>query len=89
MPMDNRIIPSIFACLLCACSEPPISKQIADRFDSGASESDLASVGPDGWERVCVLGPYTNNEQAEEILGFNGVQKAFDPLDAALPGKAN
>ena len=30
----------------------------------------MALVGPSAWERVCVLGPYTNNERTEKILGF-------------------
>lgn len=66
---------------LAACGQPEqapgtdsaaeISLAIAKSFEqSGRAEMDLRELGPAGWERVCVLGPYTSNKIARETLGF-------------------
>lgn len=31
---------------------------------------DLALLGPESWQKVCVITPYSNNESAAKILGF-------------------
>jgi hypothetical protein len=55
----------------CGSSSSVISKQIESQFEaSKTSPVNLALVGPASWERVCVLGPYTNNERTEYVLGF-------------------
>jgi len=48
-----------------------ISAQIEEQVKASTTVPvDLALVGPSSWERVCVLAPYTNNERAEQIIGF-------------------
>lgn len=59
--------------LLVACTSgsPDISAQLAQQFASSESGAiDLAQLGPASWQRVCVLAPYTTNQQAELVLGF-------------------
>ena len=46
---------------------PRLSRRVAD---VERPVIDLAEVVPGDWDRVCVLAPYTNNEQAEHVLGF-------------------
>lgn len=56
--------------LTTSCSKSGrISSEISAQFDRDAS-IDLAHVGPDTWDRVCVLGPYSVNKDAESVLGF-------------------
>ncbi len=48
-----------------------ISDKIKDQVRAKSSASlDLTLVGPEGWERVCIFGPYTTNELVETDLGF-------------------
>jgi len=70
--MNRILIIAIFA-LLSACSrgDSSISKAIAGQFDrESVSVIDLSMVGPEGWDRVCILTPYTSNAVAEKVLGF-------------------
>lgn len=55
-----------------ACSDlSEISLQIEAQFKANdISPINLALTGPVSWERVCVLGPYSNNSYAERVLGF-------------------
>ena len=47
------------------------SKQIARHFESSGSKSvNLAEVVPGLWEKVCILGPYSDNLATKETLGF-------------------
>lgn len=47
------------------------SAEISNQFKSTGRESiDLVKAVPSQWDRVCVLGPYMGNAQAEETLGF-------------------
>lgn len=67
------ILISVAAALLSSCSkgDPSISAAIADQFDREAiNVIDLSVVGPPGWDRVCMLTPYTNNVVTEKVLGF-------------------
>ena len=71
--MRTRTLSICFLLLVSACSgvSDEISAQIEAQFNaSSTAPIDLALVGPSTWERVCVLGPYTMNENAEKILGF-------------------
>jgi len=55
---------------LAGCSDGHrISATVAEQFDRGDS-IDLSQVGPATWDRVCVLGPYSINKDAEAALGF-------------------
>lgn len=69
----RAIITATSLLLISACAEKSneISMQIESQFKaSSTAPVNLALVGPLSWEQVCVLGPYTNNERAEKILGF-------------------
>jgi hypothetical protein len=55
----------------CGPSQTHTSKEISDSFiASGRRSVDLAKVGFPSWERVCILGPYMQNREAKETLGF-------------------
>jgi hypothetical protein len=67
------ILISVAAALLSACSkgDSSISAAIADQFDrETVNVIDLSVVGPSGWDRVCILTPYTSNVETEKVLGF-------------------
>jgi hypothetical protein len=67
------ITSTILLIFVTACSHESneISAQIESQFKvSSTAPINLALVGPSSWELVCVLGPYTNNEGAEKVLGF-------------------
>jgi hypothetical protein len=71
--MNVRNLTPFILLLAAACSENDrdISAQIQAQFDaSRTAPIDLSLVGPPSCERVCVLPPYTLNDQAKEILGF-------------------
>lgn len=54
---------------LTACGESA-SNNIKQQLESrGLVE--LRTAVPGDWERVCILGPYSNNEAATATLGFN------------------
>ena len=60
----------LFLALAAGCSEGSrISSAIAQQFERG-SEIDLDRAVPERWDRVCVLGPYSVNADAENALGF-------------------
>lgn len=46
-----------------------ISQNITKQSEAGGA-IDLSIVGPASWERVCLLGPYSDNAAAEKVLGF-------------------
>ena len=47
------------------------SSRISDQFNgTGRSSIDLMQAVPTAWDRVCVLGPYSLDEDAERTLGF-------------------
>ncbi|MES2322295.1 MAG: hypothetical protein V4633_08545 [Pseudomonadota bacterium] len=60
--------------LLMACGCTPrqaISEAIAQQFTrSGGSHVDLATAAPGPWEKVCILGPYSDNAVVQKTLGF-------------------
>lgn len=58
--------------VLAGCqSGNPVSRAIADQFSaSGGRRVDLASAVPGEWERVCILGPYSDDAAARRTLGF-------------------
>jgi len=55
-----------------SCVAEDISAEIAKQYvaSNGASVN-LAQAYPAAWERVCILGPYSNNADAKEALGFD------------------
>lgn len=55
----------------CTSSDNSISQKLTKEFDASTSSPiDLAKLGPPTWEKVCVLGPYITNGEAEKVLGF-------------------
>lgn len=63
----------ILVCYLClaavACRGHNASSAIAKQF-ADTRQVNLASAVPGNWEKVCVLGPYANNQAAQKTLGF-------------------
>jgi hypothetical protein len=59
----------IFVFLSGCQSDKGISSEIERSFSKGR-EIDLAQIFPRDWDRVCVLGPYSNNAIASQTLGF-------------------
>lgn len=56
---------------LCGCSDPT-SSSIAAQFSSSKGQRvDLATAVDGSWDRVCILGPYSTNDDAAEALGFS------------------
>jgi hypothetical protein len=70
----KKLTPFFFAMLLlsaCTNGDKSISQQLTAEFDASTSAPiDLAKLGPPTWEKVCVLGSYTPNKEAEKVLGF-------------------
>jgi hypothetical protein len=59
------------ALLLAACGSPEISSAISEQLArTGGRSVDLATVVKHSWDRVCILGPYSNNKIAQSTLGF-------------------
>src|SRR4051794_14351008 len=76
--MPTPRLPAIVLCLTlaglqaCSDSEPRISVSIAGQFRRSAGALvDLAEANPAAWDRVCVLGPLTDNRFAKRTLGFD------------------
>ena len=47
-----------------------VRRQIKALTASSAKTIDLAQVGSASWSRLCILTPYTTNEAAKDLLGF-------------------
>lgn len=49
-----------------------ISSSIKDQFlASGRKSVDLTAAVPGTWQRVCILGPYSSNATAKQMLSFD------------------
>jgi len=59
--------------LLGACSSTPdLSSEIEIEFEkSGWKEIDLNKVTNFEWDRVCIVGPYSQQEHQDNIFGFH------------------
>ena len=71
--MCSRLI--VASCILVAAvgctARDSTSSEIARQFaESKGSSVSLTAAVPGAWEKVCVLGPYSNNETAKQTLGF-------------------
>lgn len=64
----RRTVFAVMLVVLSACRSAD-SSSIADQFSTSESV-DLATAVPGNWDRVCVLGPYSNNAMAAQVLGF-------------------
>ncbi|MGB7815737.1 MAG: hypothetical protein WBL28_05235 [Methylotenera sp.] len=53
------------------CTATDASSSIARQFaESKGTSVNLFTAVPGNWEKVCVLGPYSNNDIAKKTLGF-------------------
>ena len=71
--MKNLTFALTFILALSACSKPnqEISTEITKKIESNNSDPiDLRQIGPESWERLCIIGPYASNDTAEKIIGF-------------------
>jgi hypothetical protein len=75
MPHKNLyygVMAFVLAALAGCQRDSTSSSSIADQFlASGSRSVNLASAVPGTWDRVCILGPYSNNAAANGALGFN------------------
>ena len=55
-----------------ACTpDTPTARLVHEHFgQSGAQAIDLDTAVPAPWQRVCIVGPYMDNEQTRATLGF-------------------
>lgn len=73
MPHERHYRSVLALCLVLAgCqSGKSISTTIAVQFSESEHTSvDLASAVPGNWDRVCILGPYSDDAAAAQTLGF-------------------
>ena len=68
--MNSRMVWLLAFLFLGGCADSEISQEIATQFDSDAATIDLGQLGPEEWERVCVLTPYMDNNGTAKSLGF-------------------
>ena len=63
---------TLFAAIVnTACTSGDISASIAKQYkESKGTSVNLAIAAPGEWDRVCIVGPYANNDRAKKILGF-------------------
>lgn len=68
----HLIFASYILLTIIGCTEDDsTSSIIAKQFtESKGSTINLSIVAPGAWEKVCILGPYSNNDVAEQTLGF-------------------
>ena len=66
-----RLLGLLIACSLAltGCGSDRVSEAIGEQVHTG-TVIDLRSVEAGEWDRVCVLGPYSNDQTAKEALGF-------------------
>ena len=64
----------VFALLIlpaCDSSTATVSEELSRQFNaSGRTFVNLAEVLPRSWNRVCIMGPYSDNKAVKETLGF-------------------
>jgi hypothetical protein len=70
---SKRFLATALALLGAACSgsSAGISIAINGQFRDHGGNVDLAQAYPEPWDRVCVLGPYSDNAAAKAALGFD------------------
>ena len=68
----TRLHLSVLILILATCAGcKDYSAAISDQFNASGKESiDLERAIPSNWDKVCVLGPYTDNAAASKTLGF-------------------
>ncbi|WP_146093442.1 hypothetical protein [Xanthomonas pisi] len=58
---------SLMLCLVACESRCIVSSIQAELTETG--QVDLAQIAPGGWDRVCILGPYSTDEEAALLVG--------------------
>jgi hypothetical protein len=56
--------------MLAGCSQPSASRSIAAQLEASGT-IDLRAAMPGSWDRVCVFGPYSTDQDAFQTLGFS------------------
>ncbi len=70
----NYFLSVLILLLVPACDSPTVtvSDEITRKFQaSGRTFVNLVEVLPVPWDRVCILGPYSDNSAAQKTLGFH------------------
>ncbi len=75
----RRTVLAVVLVLLSACRSAD-SSSIAEQF-SASERVDLATAVPGDWDRVCVLGPYSNDALAAQVLGFTWPVEALTEIE--------
>jgi len=66
------VVAAIGALGACSGADAFLDAQLEHQLGkAGASTLDLGLVGPANWTRACVLGPYSTDARARELLGFD------------------
>lgn len=82
--MNLRWLLPIVCCVACESPAPiqDISYDIESQLNRSQTEAiNLQTVGPADWESMCVLEPYTSNQRAAEILGFEWDAESETEID--------
>jgi hypothetical protein len=74
------IVAAVIAVCVTRCTGGRISDSIGATVAQGAgARLAIAEHGPSSWEKVCVFGPYTSDEQVDAVTGIRGAAKrAYD-----------
>src|SRR3546814_13963766 len=67
--MKHRCLLVAAFLLLVACGADHTSEAIQQQLEANRLV-DLNTAAPSAWDRVCILGPYSDNRAAAETLGF-------------------
>lgn len=81
MPNPTRLcLVAVVLLALVHCAGGPISDSIGATVGRGAgTRLALAEHTPSPWDRVCIFGPYTPDEDVDAVTGVPGASKrAFD-----------
>ena len=60
----------VLVAAVCGCRNQDSAAITHNVLRSERRAVDLSAAVPGDWDTVCVLGPYSNNEKAEQTLGF-------------------
>ena len=75
--LKKRLPGLLLVMVIAGCSDvnegadQTISAAITRQFDSSGNKAiNFSQIGPVGWQRMCVFGPYAMNDTVEKTLGF-------------------
>ena len=64
------IVSLLFTLWGCRADEKLAERNLVAALKNPNRELALASIGPEDWDRMCVLTPYSTNKNAQATLGF-------------------